>query len=181
MLLHSYSNVVSFCWNLVFWPKHFYTINFPIPTIVSTEKFSAAKLLLEVVLLELIKSSVIRFTWIKGGKNKQAYWQRTKYKDSSSSFHSNQALAPLPCHWVYIWTFPSICLQLRDAPLLIKCLWVFYLLLRDGGGDDDAELDGKSRIFKSRRIVEKSRENNLFQELLCFQSIKVDGWQKSTI
>ena len=49
------------------------------------------------------------------------------------------------------------------------------------GGDDDAELDGKSRIFKSRRIVEKSRENNLFQELLCFQSIKVDGWQKSTI
>ena len=55
------------------------------------------------------------------------------------------------------------------------------MLLRDGGGDDDAELDGKSRIFKSRRIVEKSRENNLFQELLCFQSIKVDGRQKSTI
>ena len=134
MLLHSYSNVVSFCWNLVFWPKHFYIINFPIPTIVSTEKFSAAKLLLEVVWLELIKSSVIRFTRIKGGKNKQPHWQRTKYKDSSSSFHSNQALAPLPCHWVYIWTFPSICLQLRDAPLLIKCLWVFYLLLRDGGG-----------------------------------------------
>ena len=54
-------------------------------------------------------------------------------------------------------------------------------LFASKGGDDDAELDGKSRIFKSRRIVEKSRENNLFQELLCFQSIKVDGWQKSTI
>ena len=78
--------------------KHFYFIKFPILAIVSTEKFSAAKLLLEVVWLKLIKSSVIRFTWIKGGKNKQAYWQRTKYKDSSSSFHSNQALAPLPYH-----------------------------------------------------------------------------------
>ena len=57
----------------------------------------------------------------------------------------------------------------------------FLFASKGRGGDDDTELDGKSRIFKSRRIVEKSRENNLFQELLCFQSIKVDGWQKSTI
>ena len=57
----------------------------------------------------------------------------------------------------------------------------FLFASKGRGGDDDTELDGKSRIFKSRRIVEKSRENNLFQELLCFQLIKVDGCQKTTI
>ena len=64
----------------------------------------------------------------------------------------------------------SICLQLWDAQLLIKCLWVDICFWRRGGGRGSLTMQNPrgshAHIFKSRRIVE-NRANNHIQPPPC--------------
>ena len=60
----------------------------------------------------------------------------------------------------------SICLQLWDAQLLIKCLWVDICFWRRGGGRGSLTMQNPigshAHIFKSRRIVENRANNHIW-------------------